>query len=160
MPSFDIVSTIDNHEITNAIDQANREVSTRFDFKDTKARVEFSKNTITLIAPSDFQLKQLDEILRNKLAKRQVDVRSLKYGEINTNLSEAKQEIEVKQGIDTDNAKKIVKLIKDMQSKVQAAIQGEQIRVTGKKRDDLQDVIAALREAKVALPLQFINFRD
>lgn len=160
MPSFDIVSTIDTHEIANAIDQANREVSTRFDFKDTKARVELSKNTITLIAPSDFQLKQLDEILRNKFAKRNIDVRSLKYGSINTNLSEAKQSIEVQQGIDMENAKKIVKLIKDLQFKVQAAIQGEQIRVTGKKRDDLQDVMAALREAKVALPLQFINFRD
>lgn len=160
MPSFDIVSTIDQHEVSNAVDQANREVTTRFDFKDTNARLELSKDKITLIAPTDFQLKQVDEILRNKLAKRQVDIRSFDYKEISTNLNEAKQVIEVKQGIDSDNAKKIVKLIKDTQAKVQAAIQGDQIRVTGKKRDDLQEVIAKLREAKVALPLQFINFRD
>jgi len=160
MPSFDIVSEIDSHEVTNAVDQANREVSTRFDFKDTNARLELSKDKITLIAPTDFQLKQVDEILRNKLAKRQVDVRVMHYGEINTNLSEAKQIIEVKQGIDAEQAKKIVKLIKEANLKVQAAIQGEQIRVTGKKRDDLQAVIALLRGAKVAIPLQFLNFRD
>ncbi len=160
MPSFDIVSNIDQHEITNAVDQANREVSTRFDFKDTNARLELAKDKITITAPTDFQLKQVDEILRNKLAKRNVDIRSFQYKEITTNLNEAKQLIEVKQGIDADNAKKIVKLIKDAQLKVQAAIQGEQVRVTGKKRDDLQSVIAMLREAKVAIPLQFINFRD
>lgn len=160
MPSFDIVSEIDNHEITNAVDQANREVSTRFDFKDTNARLELAKDKITLIAPTDFQLKQVDEILRNKLAKRQVDIRSLKYNDISTSLNEAKQIIEVKQGIDADNAKKITKLIKEAGLKVQAAIQGEQIRVTGKKRDDLQEVIAMLRSATVAIPLQFINFRD
>jgi uncharacterized protein YajQ (UPF0234 family) len=160
MPSFDIVSNIDQHEVSNAVDQANREVSTRFDFKDTNARLELSKDKITLIAPTDFQLKQVDEILRNKLAKRQVDLRSLDYAEISASLHEAKQVITVKQGIDTENAKKIVKLIKDTPLKVQAAIQGDQVRVTGKKRDDLQEVIATLREAKVAIPLQFVNFRD
>ena len=160
MPSFDIVSNIDNHEITNAVDQANREVKTRFDFKDTNARVELNKEQITSIAPTDFQLKQVDEILRNKLAKRQVDLRSLKYNELTTNLSEAKQTIEIKQGIDPENAKKIVKLIKDAQLKVQASIQGDQVRVTGKKRDDLQEVIAKLRSGKVELPLQYVNFRD
>lgn len=160
MPSFDIISSIDNHEVTNAVDQANREVSTRFDFKDTNARLELNKDKITLTAPTDFQLKQVDEILRTKFAKRNVDMRALHYNEINTSLNEAKQIIEVKQGIDADNAKKIVKLIKDAQMKVQAAIQGDQIRVTGKKRDDLQLVIALLREAKVAIPLQFVNFRD
>lgn len=160
MPSFDIVSNIDNHEVTNAVDQTNREVSTRFDFKDTNARLELSKDKITIIAPSDFQVKQVDEILRNKLTKRQVDIRSLHYNELSASLNEAKQIIEVKQGIDTDNAKKIVKLIKDAQLKVQAAIQGDQIRVTGKKRDDLQTVIAVLKEAKVTIPLQFVNFRD
>jgi len=160
MPSFDIVSKIDNHEITNAVDQANREVSTRFDFKDTNARLELNKDKITIIAPTDFQLKQVDEILRNKLAKRQVDIRSLDYKEVNTNLSEAKQIVEVKQGIDADNAKKITKLIKESGLKVQASIQGDQVRVTGKKRDDLQDVMAMLRAAKVELPLQFTNFRD
>lgn len=160
MPSFDIVSMIDNHEIMNAIDQANREVSTRFDFKDTGARLELNKDKITLIAPTDFQLKQVDDIFRNKLAKRQVDIRALHYQPPEVNLNEAKQTIEVKQGIDQDNAKKIVKIIKDTQIKVQAAIQGDQIRVTGKKRDDLQAVIAALREAKINIPLQFMNFRD
>lgn len=160
MPSFDIVSNIDNHEVTNAVDQANREVTTRFDFKDTNARLEFNKDKITLIAPTDFQLKQIDEILRGKFAKRNIDIRCLHYKEISTNLNEAKQIIEVKQGIDADNAKKIVKLIKDTQVKVQASIQGDQIRVTGKKRDDLQDIIAKLRDAKVAIPLQFTNFRE
>lgn len=160
MPSFDIVSKIDNHEISNAVDQANREVSTRFDFKDTNARLELSKDTITIIAPSDFQLKQVDEILRNKLAKRNVDIRSFTYKDITANLNEAKQIIEVKQGIDQENAKKITKLIKESGLKVQAAIQGDQIRVTGKKRDDLQAAIAFLRAAKVAIPLQYENFRD
>lgn len=161
MPSFDIVSNIDQHEIINAIDQANREVTTRFDFKDSNARLEFNKDKITLIAPSDFQLKQVDEILRNKLAKRQVDIRSFVYKDKNVSLNEAKQLIEVKQGIDTDNAKKIVKLIKDADMKVQTSIMGDQIRVSGKKRDDLQAVIALLRgEKNVPLPLQFINFRD
>lgn len=160
MPSFDIVSNIDNHEITNAVDQTNREVSTRFDFKDTDARVELGKNLLTIIAPTDFQLKQIDEILRNKLTKRSVDIRVLKYKEVTTNLNQAKQEVEVKQGIDQENAKKIVSMIKEKKFKVQAAIQGEQIRVTGKKRDDLQEVIAALRTANVPVPLQFVNFRD
>lgn len=160
MPSFDIVSNTDQHEVTNAVDQTNREIATRFDFKDTKARVELNKDKITLIAPTDFQLKQVDEILRNKFAKRGIDIRSLTYQDIDTSLSEAKQVIDVKQGIDTENAKKIVKQIKDAGFKVQAAIQGEQIRVTGKKRDDLQEVMAMLREAKVPVPLQFTNFRD
>ncbi|RDI44801.1 YajQ family cyclic di-GMP-binding protein [Aquicella lusitana] len=160
MPSFDIVSNIDQHEITNAVDQANREITTRFDFKDTNARLELNKDKITMIAPTDFQLKQVDEILRNKLAKRQVDIRSLHYKDVSTSLNEAKQVIEVKQGIDAENAKKLTKLIKESGLKVQAAIQGDQVRVTGKKRDDLQAVIALLREAKVAIPLQFVNFRD
>jgi uncharacterized protein YajQ (UPF0234 family) len=160
MPSFDIVSNIDNHELSNAVDQANREVSTRFDFKGTNARLELGNDEITLIAPTDFQLKQVDEILRNKMAKRSVDIRSFNYKDINVNLNEARQVVEVKQGIDADNAKKIVKLIKDAGFKVQAAIQGDQVRVTGKKRDDLQEVMAMLREGKVAIPLQFLNFRD
>lgn len=160
MPSFDIVSNIDNHEITNAIDQTNREVSNRFDFKNTNARVELEKDKIIIIAPSDFQLKQVDEIMRNKLAKRNVDIRSLTYKEPSVNLSEAKQTVEIKQGIDSENAKKITKLIKESGLKVQAAIQGEQVRVTGKKRDDLQEVIAMLKQAKVDVPLQYVNFRD
>lgn len=160
MPSFDIVSNIDQHEVTNAVDQANREVANRFDFKDTNARLELNKDKITIIAPTDFQLKQVDEIFRSKLAKRQVDIRAFTYKEVTTSLSEAKQLIEIKQGIDQEHAKKITKLIKDEGLKVQAAIQGDQVRVTGKKRDDLQEVIALLRQANVGLPLQFINFRD
>lgn len=161
MPSFDIVSNIDLHEITNAVDQANREVDTRFDFKGTNARVELAKDKITLIAPTDFQLKQLDEVLRGKLTKRQIDLRSLTYKDISSNLNEAKQEVEVKQGIDQENAKKITKLIKEANLKVQASIQGDQVRVTGKKRDDLQEVMAFLRSSSaVAVPIQFTNFRD
>jgi uncharacterized protein YajQ (UPF0234 family) len=160
MPSFDVVSKTDNHEVTNAVDQTNREIGTRFDFKGTDARVELSKNTLTLIAPTDFQLKQVDEILRNKFAKRQLDVRSLDYKNAEIKLNEARQTVEVKQGIEAEKAKKIVKLIKEGSFKVQAAIQGDQVRVTGKKRDDLQAVIAFLREAKLELPLQFENFRD
>jgi cyclic-di-GMP-binding protein len=160
MPSFDIVSTIDQHELTNAVDQANREISTRFDFKGSNARFELNKNQVILTAPGDFQLKQMDEILHNKLAKRQVDIRCLHYQAPTANLSEAKQIIDVKQGVDPENAKKLIKTIKDAQLKVQSAIQGEQIRVTGKKRDDLQEVMALLRETKAAIPLQFVNFRD
>jgi cyclic-di-GMP-binding protein len=160
MPSFDVVSKVDHHEIMNAIDQANREIGTRFDFKGTNARAELLKTTITLIAPSDFQLKQVDEILRNKLGKRHVDVRLLDYNDPEINLSEARQTIEIKQGLDTETAKKIVKLLKDAKLKVQGSIQGEQVRVTGKKRDDLQAAITLLRQAKVDLPLQFENFRD
>jgi uncharacterized protein YajQ (UPF0234 family) len=160
MPSFDVVSKIDTHEVTNAIDQANRELNTRFDFKGTDARVEQSKNDITIVAPTDFQLKQVDEILRNKLAKRSIDIRSLEYKDAEVKLNEARQQITVKQGIDAEVAKKIVKLLKEASVKVQAAIQGEQVRVTGKKRDDLQAAIAMLREVKLTLPLQFENFRD
>jgi uncharacterized protein YajQ (UPF0234 family) len=160
MPSFDVVSKVDNHEVTNAVDQVNREINTRFDLKGTNTRLELSKNTITLIAPTDFQLKQVDEILRSKLAKSNVDVRSLDYKPAEIKLSEARQIVEVKQGLDTETAKKIVKSIKETSLKVQTAIQGEQVRVTGKKRDDLQAVIAYLREAKLNLPLQFENFRD
>jgi cyclic-di-GMP-binding protein len=160
MPSFDVVSKTDQHEVTNAIDQANREISMRFDFRGTDARVELSKESLTLIAPTDFQLKQVDEILKNKLAKRNVDIRSLDCKDPEIKLNEARQEVKIRQGIDTETAKKIVKLIKDGNFKVQASIQGDQVRVTGKKRDDLQDVIAMLRAAKLTLPVQFENFRD
>lgn len=160
MPSFDVVSKVDHHEMTNAVDQANREIGTRFDFRGTDARVELTKTIVTIIAPTDFQLKQVDEILRGKLAKRQVDIRYLKYKDPEVKLNEARQEIEIAQGIDSDNAKKVVKLIKESNLKVQAAIQGDQVRVTGKKRDDLQEVIAWLKKSKVELPLQFENFRD
>jgi cyclic-di-GMP-binding protein len=160
MPSFDVVSEIELHELHNAIDQANREVNTRFDFKNTNARYELNDTTIVLTAPTEFHIKQMLEILKNKMAKRNIDIRSLDEEPIATNLNEAKMEIKVKKGIDKEVAKKIIKLIKDAKLKVQTAIQGEQIRITGKKRDDLQTAIAALREAKLDLPLQYINFRD
>lgn len=160
MPSFDIVSEIDQHEVTNAVDQTNREISTRFDFKDTNAKVELDKEKITIVAPTEFQVKQVDDILRNKLSKRHIDLRVLDYQTASNNLNEAKQPIIVKQGIETEEAKKIVKLIKNTSFKVQAAIQDKQVRVIGKKRDDLQSVIGFLKESKMALPLQFVNFRD
>lgn len=160
MPSFDIVSKIDQHEVTNAVDQTNREVSTRFDFKDSNAHVELTKEMMTLVAPSDFQLKQMDEILRNRLTKRGIDMRTLTYKEITSSLHEAKQEVTIKQGIAADDAKKITKLIKESGLKVQASIQGDQVRVTGKKRDDLQEAIALLKSSDLPLPLQYINFRD
>lgn len=160
MPSFDVVSKIDQHEVTNAVDQANRELKSRFDFKDTDSRLELGKDSITIIAPTDFQLKQVDEIFRNKLAKREIDIRMMDYKTINTNLSEARQEVSIKQGIDQELAKKIVTLVKESKVKVQASIQGEHVRVTGKNRDDLQEMMTMLRGAKLALPLQFENFRD
>ncbi len=160
MPSFDIVSEVDNHELTNAVDQANREISTRFDFKGIKASFELQKDQILLTAESDFQVKQMQEILFLKCTKREIDVACLDAQEIKSNLAEARQEIKIKQGIDKDIAKKIIKQIKDNKLKVQAAIQGEQIRVTGKKRDDLQETIQFLRGQDFNLPLQFNNFRD
>ncbi len=161
MPSFDIVSEIDQHELTNAVDQANREISNRFDFKGTKSRIEKSESTLKLIAPTEFQVKQILDILHIKLAKRDIDVRTLKEGEITSNISEAQQEVIVREGIDKELAKKVVKIIKEYKVKVQSAIQGEQVRVTGKKLDDLQAVIALLKNEKgIDIPLQFNNFRD
>lgn len=160
MPSFDIVSEIDTHELTNAVDQTNREVANRFDFKGSNARVERAELKLTLIAPAEFQIKQMTDILETKLSKRGIDVRCLKFEKLQESLSEARQEIIVRQGIDKELAKKIVKLVKDSKLKVQASIQGEQVRVTGKKRDDLQEAIAALRAAELEMPLQFTNFRD
>lgn len=160
MPTFDIVSEVDEHELSNAIDQANREITNRFDFNGTNAKFVLNDSTVTLTAPSDFQVKQMEDILQNKIVKRGLDTRCLDASEISVNLSEAKQDITVRQGIDKDIAKKIVKLVKDTKIKVQTQIQGEQIRVTGKKRDDLQGVMAYLRDQKVDVPLQFTNFRD
>jgi hypothetical protein len=160
MPSFDVVSEVDNHELTNAVDQANREIDNRFDFKGSGANYQLSDQLITINAPSEFQVQQMKDILESKLVKRSIDILSLEWGEITSNISEAKQEVTVKNGIDKESAKKIVKEIKQSKIKVQAAIQGEQIRVTGKKRDDLQETIQFLKTAKVGLPLQFNNFRD
>ncbi len=160
MPSFDVVSELDMHEVSNAVDQAQREVANRFDFKGAKAEFEQAENVITLISESDFQLQQMLDILYNKLTKRGVDIACAEPGKVEQAGKEARQKVTLRQGIDSDLARKIVKLIKDQKMKVQAAIQGEQVRVTGKKRDDLQQAIGALRAAELDLPLQFTNFRD
>lgn len=160
MPSFDVVSEINRHELSNALDQTNREVSTRFDFKGSNARVETKELLLTLIAPSDFQVQQLLDVLKAKLAKRGIDLASLKIDDVVVSGSEARQLVTVREGLDSDFARKLVKLIKESGLKVQAQIQEKQVRVTGKKRDDLQAVIAMVRAAKLELPLQFTNFRD
>jgi uncharacterized protein YajQ (UPF0234 family) len=160
MPSFDIVSEVDLQEALNAVDQANREVSTRFDFKGTDANFELADTKITLRAKTEFQLKQMLTILEAKLVKRGIAIGCLEFGNVLTNLSEARQVVTIKQGLETELAKKLIKTIKDSKLKVQTAIQGEQIRVTGKNRDDLQEAIALMRAQKNILPLQFNNFRD
>lgn len=160
MPSFDVVSEVDLHEAANAVDQANREVGTRFDFKGTGAKYELSENVVTMHAQSEFQLKQMFDILQLKLTKRGIDIACLKVDDVQTAGKDAKQVVTLRQGIDQPLAKKVVQLIKDSKMKVQAAIQGEQVRITGKKKDDLQDAMALLRKNKLDLPLQFNNFRD
>ena len=160
MPSFDAVSELDPHELTNAVDQANREISQRFDFKGTDSRFELVDFIVTLHAQVDFQLKQMLEILKLRISKRGIDVTCLQPGEPQITLSAARQEVVLRHGVDTDTARQLVKLVKDSKLKVQAAIQGDKVRVTGKKRDDLQDAIAMLRKAQLGLPLQFVNFRD
>ena len=160
MPSFDVVSEVDQHELSNGINQAIREVTTRFDFKGTGSNFELNDNVITMNTESDFQLTQMYDILCNKLVKRGIDIACLEKGEPVIQARTATQTVKVNEGIDTLTAKNMVKLIKQGKAKVQAAIQGEQLRVTGKKRDDLQAIIALLKGAEVALPLQFKNFRD
>ncbi len=160
MPSFDIVSEFDSHEVSNAVDQANREVSTRFDFKGSDAKFELQDEKITLIAESAFQLQQMLPILYSKMTKRGVDIGCLEAGNPQTSGRMAQQELTLKQGLEKDIAKKIVKLIKDKKLKVQAAIQGDKVRVTGKKRDDLQQVMQMLKQEDLGQPLQFNNFRD
>lgn len=160
MPSFDVVSEVDMHELNNAIDQANREVGTRFDFKGINASFTLNESVITLEAEVDFQLQQMLDILKGKLVKRSVDVSSLKVGEVVLSGQRATMPVTVQQGIDADLARKIVKLVKDTKIKVQTAIQGDKLRITGKKRDDLQQVIAMLKDAKLGIPLQYNNFRD
>jgi len=160
MPSFDVVSEVDLHELQNAVDQTVREIGTRYDFKGTSASVEQKDTSITLKGESDFQIQQIVDVLYQKLAKRGVDIESLERGKIETSGMLKKQELTVRQGIETETAKKIVKSIKDRKLKVQAAIQGDQVRVTGKKRDDLQEVMSFLRGAKLGVPLQYTNFRD
>jgi len=160
MPSFDIISEFDKHELTNAIDQANKEVTTRFDFKGTDSKFELNDDKLAMISGSTFQLDQMFSVLCSKLTRRGIDVSCMEVGDAKPSGKGMRQEIEMKQGLDKEMAKKIVKLIKDKQLKVQAAIQGDQVRVTGKKRDDLQEVIHMLREEKLERPLQFENFRD
>lgn len=160
MPSFDIVSEFNSHEVVNAIDQANREVGTRFDFKGTDANFELKESVVTLVAKADFQLKQMMDILKLKLTKRGIDVACMKVDEPIITGTSAKQIITLRQGIETELGKKLQRLIKDSKLKVQAAIQDKQVRVTGKSRDDLQEVIAMVRGAKLDLPMQFTNFRD
>ena len=160
MPSFDVVSEVDKHELTNAIDQANRELSNRFDFKNSNAKFELDKLVVKVQAPSDFQLQQMQDILRARLVARKIDARCLDIGEPEVNLAGARQQITVKQGIEQAVAKKIVAAIKDAKLKVEAQINGDKLRVTGKKRDDLQVAIALLRQSEFELPLQFDNFRD
>lgn len=160
MPSFDVVSEIDQHELDNAVDQTNREVATRFDFKGVDATVRREDKVLVLEADSAFQLDQMLDILHKKMVKRGVDIACLEAGDVEESGRRARRRITVRQGIDKELAKRIVKLVKDSKLKVQAAVQGEQVRVTGKSRDDLQAVIALLREAKLDLPLQYVNFRD
>ncbi|KLI99026.1 YajQ family cyclic di-GMP-binding protein [Luteimonas sp. FCS-9] len=160
MPSFDVVSEVDTHELTNAVDQANRELTTRFDFKGVDASFEREDAVITQSAPSEFQLQQMTEILRQRLAARKIDVRCLEFGDIDTNLAGARQKVTVKQGIERDLAKKIQAALKTAKLKVDSQINGDKLRVTGKKRDDLQAAIALLRGTEFELPLQFDNFRD
>jgi uncharacterized protein YajQ (UPF0234 family) len=160
MPSFDVVSEIDSHELTNAVDQASRELAQRYDFKDTGAQFELDELTVTLSAPAEFQLQQMLEILKLKVAKRGIDVACLEVQDPQVNLAIAKQDVILKHGIDQDTGKKVTRLLKDAKLKVQAQIQGEKVRVTGKKRDDLQEAIALLRKGSFEVPLQFNNFRD
>ena len=160
MPSFDIVSEVDRHELTNAVDQANRELTTRFDFKGVDAKFELDDATIKQSAPSDFQLKQMEDILRGRLIARGIDARCLEFGEVETNLAGARQSITVKQGIERELAKKIQGAIKDAKLKVDTQINGDKLRVNGKKRDDLQSAIALLKAGEFERPLQFDNFRD
>ncbi len=160
MPSFDAVSEVDLQEVRNAADQANREVGTRFDFKGSDAHYTLDEAVVTLHAQSEFQLEQMMDILQKKLVKRSVDIDCLEIAKPEVANNRARQAVTIRQGIDTDTARKIVKDIKAAKLKVQAQIQGDQVRVSGKSRDDLQGVIALLRKGEYGLPLQYINFRD
>jgi len=160
MPSFDTVSEVDNHEMTNAVDQANREISTRYDFKGSNAKIVKEDTNLRIEGQSEFQLDQIYDILLNKMAKRGIEVACLQRGKVEEGNMSAKQPITIRSGIEQETAKKMVKIIKDSKMKVQTAIQGEKLRITGKKRDDLQQVMTLLKDAKLGIPLQFDNFRD
>jgi|SRR5580704_15821733 uncharacterized protein YajQ (UPF0234 family) len=160
MPSFDVVSEISTHELTNAVDQAVRELDQRFDFKDTGAKFELEETTVTMTAQADFQLKQMLDILKLRIAKRGIDVGCLEVKDPEVTLANAKQQVVLRHGIDSDAGKQVVKLIKDSKLKLQAQIQGDKVRVTGKKRDELQEAITLLKKTELGIPLQFNNFRD
>ena len=162
MPSFDTVSELDTHELTNAVDQANRELTQRFDFKDTGATFELKEKefTVHLRAPAEFQLKQMMDILTLRLGKRGIEAKCLEKKDPVTNLAEARQDVILRHGIDQETGKKLQKMIKESKLKVQAQIAGDKLRVTGKNRDDLQAAMALMRKADVDRPLQFNNFRD
>ncbi len=160
MPSFDIVSEIDHHELSNAVDQANREVGTRFDFKGTDSSFEINELVITLRTQSEFQLEQMLDVLYAKLSRRGIDLNAIDPQDPEIQVKTALRRLHVQEGINQDHARDIVKRIKAAKLKVQASIQGDQVRVTGKKRDELQAAIQLLKDAELALPLQFKNFRD
>ena len=160
MPSFDVVSEINSHELNNAVDQANRELAGRYDFKGSDAKVELQDAVLTLNADNEFQIKQLVDIVYAKLTKRGIDIDCVELGKLEASGFKARQKITIRHGIDADAGKKIVALLKNSPLKLQTSIQGDKVRVTGKKRDDLQEAIASIRGAKLGLPLQFVNFRD
>lgn len=160
MASFDIKSELDSHEVTNAVDQANRVLQNRFDFKGTGAEFKMEDKDILLSAKEEFQIHQMLPILNESITKRGIDIKTLKAGEIEQATGEARQPITLRQGIDKELAKKITSLVKQSKIKVQAAIQGDSVRITGKKRDELQQVIQIVKDQNYDMPLQFINFRD
>ena len=160
MPSFDVVSEVDLHELTNAVDQTNREVANRFDLKGTLAKVEQNERELTIVAEAEFHIGQVLDILQGKITKRGIDIDCLDLGDIETSISAAKQVVIAKHGIDKDSAREIVKMMKESKLKIQAQIQQEQVRITGKKRDDLQSAMSTLKSASFGFPLQFTNFRD
>ena len=160
MPSFDIKSEINKHELTNVVDQANRVLKNRFDFKDADAEFKLNDNSILLTAKEDFHIKQMASVLREATTKRKMDIRILKPGKIEISNNTARQTVELQEGIDRELAKSITTLIKQSKIKVQAAIQGDSIRVSGKKRDELQQTIQLIKDKKYDIPIQFDNFRD
>jgi len=160
MPSSDIKSELDHHEVTNAVDQANRVLQNRFDFKGTGAEFTISDKEINLSAKEEFQIHQMLPVLNESLAKRGVDLKSLKPGDVEVSGSSSQQVITLQEGIDKELAKKITTMIKQSKSKVQASIQGDSVRINGKKRDELQEIIQVIKDQNYDIPLQFVNFRD
>ncbi len=160
VPSFDVVSELDLQEVRNAVDQANRELATRYDFRGVEASFELLEGAIAMKALEEFQLEQMDDILRSKLVRRNIDVRCLDPGKVEASGKEKRQRLSLRSGIDKDHARDMVKHVKESKLKVQAAIQGDKLRITGKQRDDLQQAIASLKAKDFGIALQFDNFRD